>query len=106
MKHPKRHFYRGKKRTGRFERGRQPPKIKAGADTGLKKVFAGIGVPAQKPFKPDPFQLQALSAVKRSDCLVTVPTGAGKTWIAELRGLKNWLDFRFYGFVNFSKKAR
>ncbi|MBU0768776.1 MAG: DEAD/DEAH box helicase [Proteobacteria bacterium] len=57
--------------------------MKAGADTGLKKIFAGIGVPAQKPFKADPFQLQALSAVKRSDCLVTVPTGAGKTWIAE-----------------------
>ncbi len=83
MSHPKRHFYRGKNRKGRFERGRQPPKIKAGADAGLKKIFADIGVPAQKPFKPDPFQLQALSAVKRSDCLVTVPTGAGKTWIAE-----------------------
>ncbi len=83
MSRPKRHFYRGKKRKGRFDRGRQPPKIKAGADAGLKKIFAGIGVPAQKPFKPDPFQLQALSAVKRSDCLVTVPTGAGKTWIAE-----------------------
>ena len=83
MSHPKRHFYRGKKGKGRFDRGRRPPKIKAGADAGLKKIFAGIGVPAEKPFKPDPFQLQALSAVKRSDCLVTVPTGAGKTWIAE-----------------------
>lgn len=84
MKHPKRHFYRTKKRKGGFNRyPHRPPKIKAGADTGLKKIFAGIGVPAQKPFKPDPFQLQALSAVKRSDCLVTVPTGAGKTWIAE-----------------------
>jgi ATP-dependent RNA helicase HelY len=83
MSHPKRHFYGGKKRKGTFDRGRRPPKIKAGADAGLKKIFAGIGVPAQKPFKPDPFQLQALSAVKRSDCLVTVPTGAGKTWIAE-----------------------
>jgi superfamily II RNA helicase len=54
-------------------------------------------VPAQKPFKPDPFQLQALSAIKRSDCLVTVPTGAGKTWIAEQaiarilkKGGKSW----------------
>jgi ATP-dependent RNA helicase HelY len=83
MKHPKRYFHRTKKRKGGFNRDHRPPKIKAGADTGLKKIFAGIGVPAQKPFKPDPFQLQALSAVKRSDCLVTVPTGAGKTWIAE-----------------------
>ena len=83
MSHPKRYFDRVKKRKGRFNRGYRPPKIKAGADSGLKKIFAGIGVPGQKPFKPDPFQLQALSAVKRSDCLVTVPTGAGKTWIAE-----------------------
>ncbi len=97
MSHPKRHFYRAKKRKGSFNRGHRPPKIKPGADAGLKKVFAGIGVPAQKPFKPDPFQLKALSAVKRSDCLVTVPTGAGKTWIAEQaiaqilkKGGKSW----------------
>ena len=83
MSRPKRYFDRAKKRKGRFNRSHRPPKIKAGADAGLKKIFAGIGVPDQKPFKPDPFQLQALSAVKRSDCLVTVPTGAGKTWIAE-----------------------
>jgi len=83
MSRSKRYFDRAKKRKGRFNPGHRPPKIKAGADTGLKKIFAGIGVPGQKSFKPDPFQLQALSAVKRSDCLVTVPTGAGKTWIAE-----------------------
>ena len=65
--------------------------------TEVKKIFADIGVPGQKPFKPDPFQLQALSAIKRSDCLVTVPTGAGKTWIAEQaidrilkKGGKSW----------------
>ena len=83
MSRSKRYFDRAKKRKGGFNRDHRPPKIKAGADTGLKKIFAGIGVPGQKSFKPDPFQLQALSAVKRSDCLVTVPTGAGKTWIAE-----------------------
>ena len=83
MSRPKRYFDRSEKRRGRFNRGQRPPKIKAGAATELKKIFADIGVPDQKPFKPDPFQLQALSAVKRSDCLVTVPTGAGKTWIAE-----------------------
>jgi len=83
MSRSKRYFDRAKKRKGRFNPGHRPPKMKAGADTGLKKIFAGIGVPGQKPFKPDPFQLQALLAVKRSDCLVTVPTGAGKTWIAE-----------------------
>jgi len=83
MNRPKRYHYRTKKGEGRFSRNHRPPKIKAGADAELKKIFAGIGVPGKKPFKPDPFQLQALSAVKRSDCLVTVPTGAGKTWIAE-----------------------
>ena len=83
MSRPKRYFYRTKKRKGRFNRAQRSPKIKAGAEAGLKKIFAGIGVPDKKPFKPDPFQLQALSAIKRSDCLVTAPTGAGKTWIAE-----------------------
>ncbi|MBT8357168.1 MAG: DEAD/DEAH box helicase [Desulfobacterales bacterium] len=58
------------------------PKIKPGADAGLKKVFASIGVPAKKSFTPDPFQLEALSAIGKTDCLVTAPTGSGKTWIA------------------------
>jgi len=97
MSRPKRYFDRSKKGRGRFNRGQRPPKIKAGAATEVKKIFADIGVPGQKPFKPDPFQLQALSAIKRSDCLVTVPTGAGKTWIAEQaidrilkKGGKSW----------------
>lgn len=97
MSRPKRYFDRSKKGKGRFNRGQRPPKIKAGAATEVKKIFADIGVPGQKPFKPDPFQLQALSAIKRSDCLVTVPTGAGKTWIAEQaidrilkKGGKSW----------------
>jgi len=34
-------------------------------------------------FTPDPFQLKALEAIKKADCLVTAPTGSGKTWIAE-----------------------
>jgi len=58
------------------------PKIKPGADNRLQNVFSSIGVPDETPFKPDPFQLQALSAIKRGDCLVTAPTGTGKTWIA------------------------
>jgi superfamily II RNA helicase len=40
-------------------------------------------VPQQRPFEPDPFQLEAVAAIERADCLVTAPTGAGKTWIAE-----------------------
>lgn len=58
-------------------------KIRAAADTRLKKVFAAIGVPEKKKFKPDSFQLEALAAINHTDCLVTAPTGAGKTWIAE-----------------------
>jgi len=57
--------------------------LKPGADARLKKVFAVIGVPPSRVFRPDPFQIDALAAVQRSDCLVTAPTGAGKTWIAE-----------------------
>ncbi len=52
-------------------------------DSNLKKIFAGIGVPPANPFSPDRFQIDALEAIEHSDCLVTAPTGAGKTWIAE-----------------------
>ncbi|MFO7557122.1 MAG: DEAD/DEAH box helicase [Desulfobacterales bacterium] len=97
MSHQKPYHYRTKKGKGRYSRGHRPPGIKPGADACLKKIFAGIGVPDKKAFKPDPFQLQALSVIKRSDCLVTVPTGAGKTWIAEQaisrilkKGGKSW----------------
>ncbi|MCD6224491.1 MAG: DEAD/DEAH box helicase [Deltaproteobacteria bacterium] len=58
-------------------------KIKPSADSALKKIFTSIGVPEKVKFKPDPFQLDAVQAIQTADCLVTVPTGAGKTWIAE-----------------------
>ena len=57
--------------------------FKPAADTKLKHIFAEIGVPKKQAFTPDPFQLEALSAIEHADCLVTAPTGAGKTWIAE-----------------------
>jgi len=53
------------------------------ADSSLKKAFSEIGVPQNRSFSPDPFQLEALEAVEHADCLVTAPTGSGKTWIAE-----------------------
>ncbi len=56
--------------------------LKPGSDASLKKVFAEIGKPEQSQFKPDPFQLEAIEAIEKGDCLVTAPTGAGKTWIA------------------------
>lgn len=59
------------------------PKIEAGSDASLKPIFAQIGAPEQRPFVPDRFQLEAVEAVRHGDCLVTAPTGSGKTWIAE-----------------------
>ncbi|MGD9043996.1 MAG: DEAD/DEAH box helicase [Desulfobacterales bacterium] len=59
------------------------PHLKAGADARLRKTFSEIGVPENPPFTPDAFQTRALAAIEHSDCLVTAPTGAGKTWIAE-----------------------
>ncbi len=55
----------------------------------VERLLSGIGVPEQKPFKPDAFQLEALAAIETEDVLVTAPTGSGKTWIAreEIRRL-------------------
>jgi superfamily II RNA helicase len=58
-------------------------RLKPEADARLKKVFAKIGTPPKEPFTPDPFQLKAVEAIKTSDCLVSAPTGSGKTWIAQ-----------------------
>jgi superfamily II RNA helicase len=59
------------------------PPIRPHASPSLDAVLASIGVPEPTPFEPDPFQLQALEALAGADCLVSAPTGAGKTWIAE-----------------------
>ena len=72
---------RGSKR--RSPKTNRHTRMKPGADARLKRVFAAIGVPPRREFKPDPFQTDALKAIQHSDCLVTAPTGAGKTWIAE-----------------------
>jgi len=40
-------------------------------------------VPEACEFVPDPFQLKAISLLEKTDVIVTAPTGAGKTWIAE-----------------------
>jgi len=55
----------------------------------VQRLLAGIGIPPSAPFKPDPFQLEALAALELDDVLVTAPTGSGKTWIAreEIRRL-------------------
>ena len=55
----------------------------------VERLLSGIGVPEQKPLKPDDFQTEALEAIETEDVLVTAPTGSGKTWIAreEIRRL-------------------
>jgi superfamily II RNA helicase len=58
---------------------------------GLEGLFKQIGLPAHTPFQPDPFQLDALDALRSGDVLVTAPTGSGKTWIAQ-EGIKRHLD--------------
>ena len=75
----RKHFSRSKQRSRTTTEYRR---IKPGADSRLKKIFATIGVPSSRPFTPDPFQVDALAAIAHSDCLVTAPTGSGKTWIA------------------------
>lgn len=78
----KKRYYKptNKKRNGN---GGEIPPMKPAADKDLNSVFSRIGIPRGKKFSPDRFQLQALSAIGKADCLVTAPTGAGKTWIAE-----------------------
>ena len=80
---PKRRYRYSKSKRQPLKSRKGPPPIRPGADASLKKVFAGIGVPPVKAFTPDSFQTKALEAIEHSDCLVTAPTGAGKTWIAE-----------------------
>lgn len=55
----------------------------------VKRLLEGIGTPSGSSFQPDPFQLEALTALEFEDVLVTAPTGSGKTWIAreEIRRL-------------------
>lgn len=48
----------------------------------VERLLSGIGIPEQRPLKPDAFQLEALAAIETEDVLVTAPTGSGKTWIA------------------------
>ncbi len=49
----------------------------------LTAVLDRIGIPEASEFVPDKFQLEAISLLEKSDVIVTAPTGAGKTWIAE-----------------------
>ena len=87
----------GKKKVQQSPRKNTGTHLTASADPLLKNLFSRIGTPEPAPFTADPFQVAALEAVKKSDCLVTAPTGSGKTWIAEqairdifMKGGKAW----------------
>ena len=71
------------------DRGRERARDAGPYNRELRELLAGIGAPKPAPFKPDPFQLEALAALESEDVLVTAPTGSGKTWIAreEIRRL-------------------
>src|SRR5213595_1826124 len=89
-----RRFHDKPERHRRSQHHDQPRRKDSGADQSstpqtpanygreLRDLLSGIGTPPPAPFKPDPFQLQALSALEIEDVLVTAPTGSGKTWIA------------------------
>lgn len=74
---------------GDKQRDRSVPAVSGKYGRELSDLLAGIGAPKPAPFKPDPFQLEALAALELEDVLVTAPTGSGKTWIAreEIRRL-------------------
>jgi ATP-dependent RNA helicase HelY len=93
-----RRFHEEAKKVGKSPRRRHedpPPRqdrrpvVSANYDRELRELLSGIGTPKPSPFKPDPFQLEALAALEFEDVLVTAPTGSGKTWIAreEMRRL-------------------
>ena len=81
-KRPEGHFYeRFDKRKLAAPSSVDPVRNKRRVE-GIEKLLSGIGVPESRPFKPDAFQLEALTAIETEDVLVTAPTGSGKTWIA------------------------
>jgi len=55
------------------------------------KLLSSIGKPDPTPFIPDDYQVEAVQTVTREDCLVSAPTGSGKTWIA-LEATKRYLS--------------
>ncbi|MBW2623126.1 MAG: DEAD/DEAH box helicase, partial [Deltaproteobacteria bacterium] len=65
--------------------GRSPaakPRFNPRVHPRLKPVLKEIGTPRPLPFTPDPFQIEALEKLTEGDVVVSVPTGAGKTYVA------------------------
>jgi superfamily II RNA helicase len=95
----KRHYYRrhAKRIHKKASQATRSPYQNWRIDPALKNTFKRIGVPEAMPFRPDPFQLEALEKIQDHDVLVSAPTGSGKTWIASRaieqylrQGMKTW----------------
>lgn len=69
-------------RTRRHPKDQEQWDFRPSIDPKLRRIFDKIGIPKRTPFRPDPFQTEALQVLEESDCIVSAPTGAGKTWIA------------------------
>lgn len=50
--------------------------------TTIEEILEGIGVPPPTAFRPDPWQIEAVSQLATSDVIVSAPTGSGKTYVA------------------------
>ncbi|MDR0355747.1 MAG: DEAD/DEAH box helicase, partial [Deltaproteobacteria bacterium] len=59
-----------------------PPPSNETISQEVQKYLDLIGVPPERPFTPDPFQIEAVELVAEHDTIVSAPTGSGKTWIA------------------------
>src|SRR4030095_12585977 len=57
------------------ERLLTPPPATGNYGRELRGLLSDIGTPKAAPFKPDPFQMDALAALEFEDVLVTAPTG-------------------------------
>lgn len=77
-------------RVKRSKRKRQF-KVKGRLDEIALRFLEGMGEPEPEPFKPSPFQEQALNEIAHNDVIVVAPTGSGKTWIAE-QAMRRWLN--------------
>ncbi len=80
VRHPEKGSHR---KPGRRPADEKPFRMKPESEPVLTEIFSRIGKPPSTPFSPDPFQSNALEYIKKTDCLVIAPTGAGKTWIAQ-----------------------
>ncbi len=68
------------------------PRKKSNIQEARRALLDGIGVPEQRPFAADAFQLSAIESIEaENDTLVIAPTGTGKTFIA-IEGIRRAIE--------------